>query len=288
MEKNSHPMNDIYSRQNEEQFLGLLRAFRCVYKFAKRLGVFLFVASALIPLAINVSFLLFDNPTVKSILCLIALSMVLIAFVLKEVIDYYKEIGALIQQQYDLLLFGIGDISTSDKSRIEKYVIKYGKNSFDKELNWYEDYSKLKDDLNILCCQKENISWTSRLIDRYLLFVTVMVIVAFVPIIIDLIVFNSDINSILQLFYNTIPILTFSFYIIYKSINERIRIARIKDYINFIFENVKKKRNIHEELKVLQNMIFDFRKSKRAIPDWLYNLFYKKDSLYEEIVSKNE
>ena len=279
-------MNDIFHRQNDESFLRLLRSSRAVYKIAKTLSVFLFIFSVVVPLCINISFLFFDNHVVKSILCFIALSMVLFGFIFKELINRYKAIGSLIQQNYDLSLFRIGKISTSEKSMIEKYVIKYGSSSFTNEKNWYADYSKCKEELAILYCQKENVNWTSRATDRYLLMMIGLLAITLIPIIIGCILFNADIGSIFQFFYNAIPIIAYMFYAIYQSINEKLEFKVIKDYINRIIELYENNGKINDDLVVLQNMIFNYRKTKRVVPDWLYRVFYKKDSLYEAKASE--
>lgn len=275
-------MNDIFVRQNKEEYLSLLRTFNAVYKKAKAFNFFFFVTSALIPFLINIFFLFFDNETFKSILCFVALSMILVAFFLRKIIIHYIEIGSLIQQHYDLSLFRIGKVSISEQLIIKDYVSKYGDKHFDNEINWYEDYSRYQEEIAILHCQKENVNWTSKSTKRYLVFMTAFALIMIAPTIIGCILFNTSISSVFQFCYNTIPIVSYVFYAIYQSIEENNKFVRIKDYISYIIKLSNKNQSVRDELLALQNMIYGYRKIKRVIPNWLYNMFYKNDSMDEK------
>ena len=283
---NSQNMNNIFHRQNDERFLKLLRSSHAVYKNAKGLSVLLFAVSVIIPLSINVSFLFFDDHIVKSVLCFVALSTMLLGFILKELINRFRAIASLIQQHYDLSLFRIGRISNSEKSLIEKYIIKYGDKSFESEKNWYEDYSKCSEELAILNCQKENVNWTSRTTDRCILIIAGLLAITIIPIIIGCILFNTDIGSVFQFFYNGVPMLAYLSFALYQLILERIEFNKIKSNIDFVVELYEKHQNIRDDLLALQNAIFNYRKTKRVMPDWLYRFFYQQDSLYEAKVSE--
>lgn len=274
-------MNNIYKKQNDEYYIRLIRAFNAVYNKAKMLNAIRFFLSVVIPVGINISFILFEQPVVKSVLCFLVMLFMATSFILDEIIRHYVYIGSLIQQKFDLSLFNLGELTVYENEDIDTFLAKYSHKVIKNENNWYSDYSSLSEDMAVLYCQKENVSWTKRAMHRYLIIVASIVIVSFVPIILSFTIMNFDMVNIMQFFYNLIPVISFLAVSIYKTFEENNTLMVCDCYSKSVLENCSKNIAIRDNLIVLQKMIFEYRKTKRIIPGWLYWVFYKQDSAIE-------
>lgn len=283
-------MSNIYFAQNKQRPIELLRAANAVYMRAKRFNLTLFITSALIPLSINISFFFFENETVKSILCLANLIMILASFVLKETIGHYKDVGSLLQQWYDLSVFDIGGLDNYEKGKVEKYIIKYKDRSFKNENSWYQDSydPSVSKDRAILLCHKKNVTWTSRLTERYLYFMISFLALIVTASIVCSIVFKSDINDVLQSAYTLTPALGYVGYSVYQLVSEKIKFMRLQEFINNLLSLSKKGRVADVSIYELQTRVYDYRHNKRLVPEFMYKLFYKKDAAYVEKAIQND
>ena len=282
-------MNSIFSKQNDDLHIRLLRSFNEVYIIAKRMTILLFATSVVVPISTNILFIFFSDKTFRSIFCFINLFMILVSFVLKELIDRYREIGSLLQQWYDYSLFDIDELTPFEKSKVEKYAIKYGDKKMENEMNWYleSDASDANPDYLMVLCHKRNVSWTSRITGRYLVFMVALFFAVLLPTIFGLVLTESDIGSVFQFLYNLAPALTYVFFSIYLLVKEKIKFVRIRDFIDVLFADSKQGKDIHKHLYELQEMVYEYRRNKRLVPGLVYKVFYKKDSDYENKASKS-
>lgn len=281
-------MNQILRKQNEPDFIRLLKAQRIAYKQCKRMQIF-DVLSLLIAIAFPLLTLVF--PKLQNGLNASGVLWT-VAYLFTE---YYRRRktteGANIQEQFDTQLYEIAwnRILCKDKvnaDKIHQLAIKYTKDDLS---NWYSTKieESLPREIAIIICQRINFSWEISQRRKYvnlLILLTGVYYLIYIAIALflnagffDLLVFISP--SISFLIYGVMNIIALKSHVASK--NETIKL--IDDEIDSYRTYQLKPTNV--TLRSIQDVIFYERTIPEKIPDWFYKINKSKnENIIDDIV----
>lgn len=268
-------MNDITTRQNNPNFIELLKAQRIAYSQCKTFQLF-DVVSVIIAVIFPVLTLKF--PSYQNMINAFGVLWT-IAYLLTEIYRKNKTTqGAIIQEQFDTELYNLkwNEILCKDKvsiDTIQELASKYSKNDL---TNWYSvkiGNSNPKE-IAIILCQRINFSWEITQRRKFVTFLSIIASLYYLAYILigfknnigffDLLVMLSP--SISFLIYSVLNILSLKSHI--KSKNETLK------FIDKDLESYKVNRTLptSEKLRQIQDVIFTERTVPEKVPDWFYRL----------------
>lgn len=179
-------MNDIYTRQNDEEILMLQYSQRKHYEIAEKLQYFIWISMIINIYVVNNEYL--ETLLGKNIITFIGVIYTIIYALIKFTINNYIKIGAYTKELIDCKLYKF-DVNkrlihsnyTIDKLK-EKAVLKKNKYKDDYIIqirntgkdkppglrNWYEDRSDKNINNAIYECQRENLWWDEKLSSIYM------------------------------------------------------------------------------------------------------------------------
>lgn len=151
---------NIFEDQNSTFMLSLLKAQKEMYASAKK--------RLYIPLGVTIIGMVIFS-ILSKIIEADSISAISIMFsaIMISVNTYYgyksnklKELGATIQQTFDVKLFNISeDFGVLNESEIADLTADYKESEIKKFKNWYCDYSSFTFTKQIFHCQQENMQW---------------------------------------------------------------------------------------------------------------------------------
>ena len=165
-------MNKIIEHQNDQTILDKLSAQRNLYDEAKRLRGLRFSLGVVLVVCLSVArFLLPDNETLELALVIVSVVALVAELLLESFIGKKRTLAAQIQQRLDNALYGFDwDDCVCGKEPSDEIVCdKKDDVPADILKNWYDVGIGDVEDENvaILLCQRENISYDSGLRNRY-------------------------------------------------------------------------------------------------------------------------
>ncbi len=271
-------MNNIILKQNESKFIIYLKAQRVIYSKVK---LYLSIKWIIIVLGLLSPFIKFITNNYEVVLGVIAALCILIYYLIENILKKKSLIGAKIQEQFDTELYGLDWNSKLCNTKVDiGIILELSKNYKKCDLkNWYslEIKESLPFNIQILLCQRINVSWNIDLNKKYILF-SISTIIVYYSILFISFIYNNYlfIDSLLYILY-TIPYLieTLKSVNIYQSQND----IQTKDLhiINDMIDKYQKhsKEPSKISLRKLQDSIFIRRNTISKIPDWFYNMFKK-------------
>ncbi len=292
-------MHKITVKQNESELLNMLAAQRQIYADGKRMTMYMFIASVVLPLLV-----VFIKPILKNlnaiylILNFTPIVCTIIAYLLKNNIARKKTIAATIQNRFDYILFGFswdekkqGDMSEI-QAWIQKGLRKYMKSHSDMEIfrNWYPiDDSTIELEKSRILCQKCNVYWDVELKEKYKLLMTVtmavllVVVTIFAAVNYNATVFDFCMNVLLP----AVPLFFFLYTTIVSISQDIDRLKNLKGQIVNVLELMGepgiRSDVLTKQSEYMQSQIFEHRKSGALVLNFIYNLLKEQ----QESVSKN-
>lgn len=281
-------MNDIITRQNNPNFIELLKAQRVAYSQCKRFQFFDVVS---IIIAILFPILTLKFPEYQNTIN--AFGVIWTAsYLLTEVYRKNKTTqGAIIQEQFDTELFNLkwNEVLCKDKTNIDtikELSAKYTKSDLS---NWYS--TKIRNsnpnEIATLLCQRINFSWEITQRQKFVFFLSFLAILYYGIYVVvgfknnigffDLLVILSP--SISFLVYSALNVISLNSHI--KSKNETLK------FIDKELEKYKLNRIIPstETLRQIQDVIFTERTVPEKVPDWFYRLNKSKnENLIDDLI----
>ncbi|MDI9867553.1 S-4TM family putative pore-forming effector [Flectobacillus sp. DC10W] len=273
--------NNIQLDQNRPELIRLLKAQRVAYTEAKKVQNFEWwvqITSLVSPL---VGILLLPKIYEQSAIVLTTIFTVLniVTFILAK---KRTSEGATIQEQFDIELFGLPWNSYLTKEKIDvDVIIKLSKKYTKDDLkDWYskEIHQNIRRKIAVLLCQKINLVWDNDLRAKFIntiFWFTIIYVLLFIS---YLIYIDKSFQSSLLLF---VPIIPFIAYISINISNQKDILTKkleLKAKIKELFENFKttSQEPTDDDLRSIQNLIFQERNKPEKIHNWFYRL-YKKD-----------
>lgn len=276
----------IAYEQNKLLFYKFLKAQRITYSRAKTIRFSKY--SLTIILAIFAPFIFIFCPNQISAIGIIGAIWMLISFLIGYIESWLVKRAATIQETYDTELYNIcwNDISFGQKMVPLEYVNgvtdKYTEQELENEFkDWYEGIENIQKPLSILLCQRQNIVWDFKLRDLYSYIIIALLIINFI---LGLLIFSFSgetlFNYILGLVFPSLSanILGIEEAIGHLKISKRKK--ELENKIITLIEDIKTNNKTlkNQDLREIQNVIFNERLKAPLIPDFIYNILKKKYS----------
>lgn len=269
--------NMIFEKQNEVEMQQLIVAQHFTYSNAKRWSMVLLVVLVILPLGINIA-LFFPLPDIAiGLLALTSLVLLFAGEFIRGSIDNQKKAAAMLQQKFDLYVFGMGLKCEIDENFIAEQIEKYSKKDWERKKNWYQDYGDLDKNKAIFYCQKENVDWTGNISKKYCQFLLLIISALLITFVVNLIIQNSSVIKLLSILMAALPLLSYgisSYKKIRRDNNDLAEINRIANETNLNLSSLSDI-ELGNRISVLQTMIYKYRQTKYLIPDWFEQKFYK-------------
>lgn len=256
-----------------------LTAQRQLYRELERYDLYKWICMVAIPVICAVmESIIIDNRALNIITYMIPILSFVLSYYIGKQSQALRRNAAEIQQHFDLyvyqmewnpLLFGKKQNVTNLVAEKSEVLRKKER----KELrNWHElNNKKRSNEEEILICQQGNIKWDTNLRKRYKVLNCIIIGAIFIGIL-----FLGIIQE------QTIPLLFGRMWIITPLLKW---LSDVVQQLDFNIKNLEEidsriemldKPNMYD-LQIIQNMIYEHRKTCLKIPDWFYNLFRDKD-----------
>lgn len=277
---------EILEKQNLDVNIDKLLAQRRLYSNAKIMQYILITITVMIPILIayiiNFSSLKIDD---KSWIYVIYAIIVICGEKILEIsINRNKKIAASIQEKFDTYVFDIYENELLNSTFVDYDIIrKYSKkdkqdiNKVLKVTNWYSrKIDCLQTNIAILFCQRMNICYDQNIKNKYNKLLISLSILTFGTLLITALINDFSLKKfIIEVILPSIPIFNFT----YKEINQNIEsvdnLQRLRETIETKLNSLSKSDTIEvEELRSIQDRIFNNRILSPLIPDFIYNLLW--------------
>lgn len=274
-------MNDITTRQNNSNFIELLKAQRVAYSQCKKFQIFDVVS---IIIAILFPLLTLKYPSYQNAINAFGVLWTA-SYLLTEVYRKNKTTqGAIIQEQFDTELYNLkwNEVLCKEKANIDTIqdlASKYSKNDLH---NWYSTKinNTLPNEISILLCQRINFSWE---ISQRQKFVTFLSIIAILYYGIYIVIGFKNNVGFFDLLVMLSPSISFLVYSVLNVISLRSHVKSKNETLKFIdreLENFKQSKASlpkTETLRQIQDVVFTERTVPEKVPDWFYRLNKSKN-----------
>lgn len=283
----------INERQNSDLNLKRLAAQRQLYSDAKKLTQVQFVFSgiALIVFAIIGNIISTEHAvyiTVMAFLCVLYDE-----FFLTKGINDRKINAARIQEDFDCEVLQIpqNHIKNSQSSMFEKVQEYSDKHlllfkNYDLLKNWYPGIDKTELRYGKILCQSTNCWWNQKLRESYSKLLLICTLIIFILLLIIALSQGITLKSFIMSVIAPILPGVFLVYKIYRDNKKAIEnLNHMKSKLDDIIERLKNKKEypddqLNNDVRCLQDMIFDNRSVSPLIPDKFY---FRNRDRYEKI-----
>lgn len=292
-------MNTLLQDQNTEPFVRLLRAQRIAYNVAKKYLIVDFI-SLLIALSPTILFLIsFEEvepnevsgmTKATAVIAVIGVLWTLLSIYAQTLMDRQTKVGAIIQDQFDTLLFKLDRNSILIESGIEiSHIVelseKYKKDDLN---NWYSIQipSDIENDASVLLAYKCNAIYGKSLRKKYIYFIRLALFLYYGTLICLSLKNNTGTFDSILLLAPSIPALVFAT----LTIKAQKGIINTYDRISILVEQMFNEYKINHlipskvELRQIQDLFYIQRLIPYKVPTWFYRLFKVKT---EELVNKS-
>ena len=277
---------EILYKQNLDVNIDRLLAQRRLYSNAKIMQYILIAITVIIPVLIafitNFSNLRIDDTS--WIYTIYAIVVIFGEKILEIFIDRNKKTAASIQEKFDTNIFDIPENELLNSVFIDHDIVrKYSKkdklnaNKISRVTNWYSTrIDCLQTNIAILFCQRMNICYDQNIKKKYnKLLISLSVLTFITPLIISLTNDFSLKKFIIEVILPSIPILNFT----YKEINQNIEsvdnLQKLREIIENKLSSLSRNDVIEiEELRNIQDRIFNNRILSPLIPDFIYKILW--------------
>ena len=269
----------IRERQNEKVAIDYLAAQRQLYKESNRYELYKWICMVALPVICAViKSIIIEDVVLNIITYMIPILSFVLSYYIGEQSKILRRMAAEIQQHFDLyvyqmewntLLFGKKQDVTNlvaEKSEV------LSKSEREKLRNWYElDEKKHSNEEEIPVCQLENIKWDGNLRKRYKVWNCIIIGIISIGILLLGIIKEETVPMLLGRIWIIAPLLKWLWDVV-QQLDFNIKSLEDLDSRMGMLDNP----NMYD-LQMIQNMIYEHRKTCLKIPDWFYNLFKNKD-----------
>ena len=277
---------EILYKQNLDVNIDRLLAQRRLYSNAKIMQYILIAITVIIPVLIafitNFSNLRIDDTS--WIYTIYAIVVIFGEKILEIFIDRNKKTAASIQEKFDTNIFDIPENELLNSVFIDHDIVrKYSKkdklnaNKISRVTNWYSTrIDCLQTNIAILFCQRMNICYDQNIKKKYNKLLISLSVLTFITLLIISLTNDFSLKKfIIEVILPSIPILNFT----YKEINQNIEsVDNLQKSIEIIenkLSSLSRNDVIEiEELRNIQDRIFNNRILSPLIPDFIYKILW--------------
>lgn len=279
--------HEILLNQNNPDFINLLKASSVAYKNAKSKEFVFTYTLMFLAIAYPVVYIFIETESVKEILFAVSFLVSVSTWFLT---DYFKgntSRGAILKEEFDVRLFKIPWpflLKKTDRVEIMELAGQYkGKDIQD----WYPVnlYEKIPNNIAIGICQRISSAWDVKLRKRFKLLLQQMLFIYTVFVMILWTVTGVDGRTVFLMYFSTLSFYSHVLTLIRgnsAAIKKRLTsITILDDYI----EN--KKQLTSENLRDIQNELYNIRQEPAKVPDFISERNNKKiQKQFEEYVEQ--
>jgi hypothetical protein len=277
---------EILYKQNLDVNIDRLLAQRRLYSNAKIMQYILIAITVIIPVLIafvtNFSNLRIDDTS--WIYTIYAIVVIFGEKILEIFIDRNKKTAASIQEKFDTNIFDIPENELLNSVFIDHDIVrKYSKkdklnaNKISRVTNWYSTrIDCLRTNIAILFCQRMNICYDQNIKKKYNKLLISLSVLTFITLLIISLTNDFSLKKfIIEVILPSIPILNFT----YKEINQNIEsvdnLQKLREIIENKLSSLSRNDVIEiEELRNIQDRIFNNRILSPLIPDFIYKILW--------------
>lgn len=273
----------IIERQNEQSTLDKLSAQRKLYDMAKKLRTLRFVLCVVIIVCLSIARLILSEcHEIESALIIVTTMALISEPILERYIDKYRTLAAQIQQRLDNELYGFEwDDCVCGKEPSDEVVCDYKEAIINEKLyNWYDvNIGNVQDEnVAVLLCQRENISYDSGLRERYVILnAWTAAILIFIVVYLS---FAEGWDLMTVLVFGVIPAIPIAEWFISIFKDNSIDKEHLESLELLVMKETNKVlagRDVTKKtLMKIQNLLYLHRKSGFLIPNWFYHFKRKK------------
>ncbi|MCM1566683.1 MAG: hypothetical protein FNP40_15470 [Dehalobacter sp. 4CP] len=278
----------IYKQQNKRDMLLLLMAQQEFYNKAKKILYIGIILSTIGTAAFAVLTTKCSSDTVNALSILFSMILLAVNFCCGIISNNLKEIGAKIQQTFDVKLYGMHmNFGILNRDDIANVTADYASLDLKKVENWYSDYYSLSISEQIFHCQQENIRWDGKLRKNYLWFNIAACMILSVAILLIAILAKSSLFQFFAMLAWAIPIWQFFLNQCKDIYCDLGTLKELKNEYELILNNKVNYSDseLYAQLETLQSFIFDHRKKAVLIPNWFYRCFQRKFQTHEDAIA---
>lgn len=277
---------EILYKQNLDVNIDRLLAQRRLYSNAKIMQYILIAITVIIPVLIafvtNFSNLRIDDTS--WIYTIYAIVVIFGEKILEIFIDRNKKTAASIQEKFDTNIFDIPENELLNSVFIDHDIVrKYSKkdklnaNKISRVTNWYSTrIDCLQTNIAILFCQRMNICYDQNIKKKYNKLLISLSVLTFITLLIISLTNDFSLKKfVIEVILPSIPILNFT----YKEINQNIEsvdnLQKLREIIENKLSSLSRNDVIEiEELRNIQDRIFNNRILSPLIPDFIYKILW--------------
>ncbi|MBW3524692.1 S-4TM family putative pore-forming effector [Chryseobacterium sp. NKUCC03_KSP] len=288
-------MNTIFTKQNQQQNIDKIAAFKQLYVEAKRAFSFLLILTVPVTVVIallKILLVAIFKVDISAFVYIYSISLLICDLILMNfIITDYKKNAAKIQEDFDCSIYDLEwhKILVGKKPRIElinRYseIYKTSKNNLEELKDWYPIELAHIDGLKaILLCQKTNLNYDTSVRAKFKVFIIKICLITFGILLLSALVGNVSFwNFITQLLMSFLPIFTVSAKIIIDQ-NKTIKNSEeLKDHIENVIENESP--ITQKSIRSIQDKLYCNRKDSGLVPETYYKWQRKR---FEEEMHKN-
>lgn len=277
---------DILSKQNLDINIDRLLAQRRLYSNAKVMQYILIAITVIIP--ISIAFIAnFSNLKIDDKSWIYAICTIIVIFgekVLEIFIGRNKKKAASIQEKFDTSIFGIPENELLDSVFVDLDVIrKYSKkdkqsiNKVARVSNWYSSkIDRLQTNIAILFCQRMNISYDQNIKNKYNKLLIFIAILTFTTLLIIALINDLSLKKfIVEVILPSMPIFCFTYNETNKIIESVDNLQKLREIIETKLDLLSINETVEiNELRNIQDRIFNNRILSPLIPDFIYNYLW--------------
>lgn len=284
-------MDTIYQRQNEPGMIAAQKTARCLYRKAKLIACVNYIITISLAVLFAVLATFIDDERVGYWSFALSIIMFLANFAFDYFMQKIKALAAGMQQFFDMYVLGLDRtkkyISKGIPERQKRInvIAKYKDKDVGDVSNWYDDYSGLSQNNQILKCQEQNIRWDGELRKRYI-WVLIVLCVIEVLVIVAFTIHGSGVINGLAVAMWLFPVLKVAITAVVNLVKD---IKRLDDISQNIYQAEAQSQNeekLFECVCDLQHLIYEHRSQCCLIPDFFYKMFRKADETREDKIKE--
>lgn len=279
---------DIFNTQNLDINIDKLLAQRRLYSNAKKVNYFLISLTVIIPIIVS----LITNLTIIEIndKHWIYVLYTVIAIIMEKIFEIYidrcKKKAASIQEDFDTTIFPLPENELLNTTFVDADIIrtysrkdKNNAKKVEKVTNWYsKEIENIDTNIAILFCQRMNICYDQNIKKKYNILLIILSILTFI-ILLGFSLSNnfSLMKFMIEVILPSIPIFTFT----YKEFNTNLEsvdnLQKLREIIEENLNSISINDSISiEELRRIQDRIYQNRILSPLIPDFIYSFLWSK------------
>ena len=277
---------EILYKQNLDVNIDRLLAQRRLYSNAKIMQYILIAITVIIPVLIafitNFSNLRIDDTS--WIYTIYAIVVIFGEKILEIFIDRNKKTAASIQEKFDTNIFDIPENELLNSVFIDHDIVrKYSKkdklnaNKISRVTNWYSTrIDCLQTNIAILFCQRMNICYDQNIKKKYNKLLISLSVLTFITLLIISLTNDFSLKKfIIEVILPSIPILNSTYMEINQNIESVDNLQKLREIIENKLSSLSRNDVIEiEELRNIQDRIFNNRILSPLIPDFIYKILW--------------